>query len=250
MERIESVQNPTIKRLKALKNKKGRQEADGLFLVEGESCVEEALVYGQVECILARRETPLTQEAEHRGVRVILVSDRVLEAVASVKTAQEVLAAARLMKRPFPLSPGLFVAMEDVQDPQNVGAILRTADAAGAAGAILSPDCADVTGPKAVRASMGSVFHLPIWTPEEFLFGLRELQEAGVQIVAGSLHGQQGGPLPKNACILIGNEARGLSKEALELADLRYTIPIYGQAESLNAGVAAGILLYRAKEGC
>lgn len=142
------------------------------------------------------------------------------------------------------------MALEDVADPQNVGTILRTADAVGAAGVLLSGKCADYTSPKAVRAAMGSTFHLPIEVAEDFCGRLSALKRAGVRLLGGHLRGVEAMPGEReNLCVIIGNEARGMSENAAQLCDYLVKIPIYGKAESLNAAVAAGILLYRCKEG-
>lgn len=250
IETISSLQNPYIKLLRSLKSKKER-ETHGLFLAEGEKCAWEALEADAAECLLATEESPLTEAAEAQGVRTILCSERVMEAVSDAKNPQ---GAAAVVKRQALMQQGkelgqLLIALESVADPQNVGTMIRTADAAGAGAVLVSQDTADFTGPKAVRASMGSVFHLPIVVCQDFYGTLAQLRAEGVTLVAGDLAGQGTLAPMKRCCILIGNEARGLTEQALAQADVRYKIPIYGRAESLNAAVAAGILLYQVREG-
>ena len=150
--------------------------------------------------------------------------------------------------KPF-LPAGVLVALEDVADPTNVGAIVRTADAIGAAGVLLSAGCADATSPRAVRASMGSLFHVPVRVAEDFPAALSALKGEGWRMVGGHLRGQDRLRPAEKSCLLIGNEARGLTPAASALCDDLVKITIYGQAESLNASVAAGILLYRLREG-
>lgn len=249
MERITSTKNEYIKLLRSLKQKKGREET-GLFLAEGDKCAAEALCYARVQTLIAAlAEHPLAKQAEQKGVRVICVSQAVMEAVSDVKTPQSAIAVVYKQQGRLP-ERGLFVALEDVADPQNVGTILRTADAVGAAGVLLSGKCADYTSPKAVRAAMGSTFHLPVEVAEDFQGRLSAMKKAGVRLLGGHLQGVQAMPGQReNLCVIIGNEARGMSGSAARLCDYLVKIPIYGKAESLNAAVAAGILLYRCKEG-
>ena len=249
MEQITSTKNEYIKLLRSLKQKKGREET-GLFLAESDKCAAEALSNAKVQALLTTQEQhPLAIQAEQKGVRAVLVSQAVIEAVSDVKTPQSAIAVVQKQQGRLP-EQGLFVALEDVADPQNVGTILRTADAVGAAGVLLSGKCADYTSPKAVRAAMGSVFHLPVEVAEDFQGRLSAMKKAGVRLLGGHLQGVQAMPGQReNLCVIIGNEARGMSPDAAQLCDYLVKIPIYGKAESLNAAVAAGILLYRCKEG-
>ena len=249
MEQITSTKNEYIKLLRSLKQKKGRAET-GLFLAESDKCAAEALRHAKVQALLTTQaQHPLVTQAEQKGVRVILASQAVMEAVSDVKTPQSAIAVVQKQQSSLP-GQGLFVALEDVADPQNVGTILRTADAAGVAGVLLSGKCADYTSPKAVRAAMGSTFHLPIEVVEDFCGRLSALKKAGVHLLGGHLRGAEAMPDEReNLCVIIGNEARGMSENAAQLCDYLVKIPIYGKAESLNAAVAAGILLYRCKEG-
>ena len=249
MEQITSTKNEYIKMLRSLKQKKGREET-GLFLAESDKCAAEALNDAQVQALLTTQaQHPLVTQAEQKGVRAILVSRAVMEAVSDVKTPQSAIAVVQKRQSSLP-EQGLFVALEDVADPQNVGTILRTADAVGAAGVLLSDKCADYTSPKAVRAAMGSTFHLPIEVTEDFCGRLSALKKAGVRLLGGHLRGVEAMPGERETlCVIIGNEARGMSENAAQLCDYLVKIPIYGKAESLNAAVAAGILLYRCKEG-
>lgn len=246
MEQIQSAKNAFIKKVRSLKQKKYRDET-GLFLAEGDKCAKEALQAGRAEALLTTKEDhQLAIQAEREGIRTVFVPRLVMETVCEIKSPQEVLAVAKKAALPLPRE-GLFVALENVSDPQNVGTILRTADAVGAAGVLLSGRCADYTSPKAVRAAMGSTFHLPIQTTDDFSACLLEFKQNGVFLVGGHLQGIAAPGLLKgggSACVVIGNEARGMSKEASELCDCLVKIPIYGRAESLNAAVAAGILLY------
>ncbi len=241
---ITSTTNPYIKELKTLSDKKGRRS--GRFIAEGEKCAFEALSYGEVERLLVTDpDDPLVMLSEEKGVMPICVTDAVMSAVSGVKTPPGAIAVAVRTECSLPSPHGLFVALEDVADPQNVGAIIRTADAAGAACVLVSSGSADYTSPRAVRASMGSVFHLPIVVCESLYDTLSELKHAGMCITGTHLKGS--GELGEHSSVaaVIGNEARGMSDRLSSLCDVLYKIPMRGRAESLNAAVAAGIVIYR-----
>lgn len=250
---ITSTQNSFIKTLKTLKSKKGRVE-NSLFLAEGVKCAKEAIDYGFASALLTVNPSSfLCSCAEEKNIDVYIVTPAIMQTVSDSKTPQEALCVClrrfsrKLAENTF--KNHLFVALEDVSDPQNVGTIIRTADAAGAGCVLLSADCADFTSPKAIRASMGSVFHIPVITSGDFICDLKELKKAGIKLIAGHLKGS--GILKKGDknCVVIGNEARGLSDECSLLCDVLYKINIYGKAESLNAAVAAGILMYKIIDG-
>ena len=135
------------------------------------------------------------------------------------------------------------MALDRVQDPGNLGTILRTADAMGAAGLLLGGGCADPFGPKVLRSTMGSVYHIPLWQGE-LTAELAKLREAGFSLICGHLAGTEVLPEVGDKCVLIiGNEGSGVSDEVADMCK-KYRLPMYGRAESLNASVAAGILMY------
>ena len=137
--------------------------------------------------------------------------------------------------------------LEDLQDPGNVGTILRTADAAGFDGALLSPDCADCFSPKVLRATMGSIFRVGLSFPPSLPEALAEMQQKGYDILCSQLDGTPFYERPHISAsfvLVIGNEGRGISDAVKETATLRLRLPMRGGAESLNAAVAAGIMMY------
>ncbi len=143
----------------------------------------------------------------------------------------------------------LFIILEDIQDPGNLGTIFRTAEAAGADGVIMSSWTADIYNPKTIRSTMGSVYRVPFFHVDQMEEAVRRLQKAGVAVYAAHL----GGTAAYDACdyqkstaFLIGNEAKGLREETAACADARITIPMAGKVESLNAAVASSILLFEA----
>lgn len=244
---ITSSQNAFVKSAKSLATKKGRAQS-GLFLVEGEKCVGELLAF-RPDILQSLIVTDgLFQETAERaagmGRRVRRVLPHVMSAICDCETPQGVAAIASVPQGGR-IAGGFVVALDDVQDPSNVGAIIRTADAGGCAGVVLSAGCADAYAPKAVRASMGSLFHLPVLRAELPVFAA-SLLSRGYSVACADLSGDEEFALDaKKTCLVIGNESRGVSAQLLALATDRIRIPMSGRAESLNAAVAAGILIYK-----
>ena len=247
---ITSAKNETVKKLRSLRTKKGRKET-GLHLIEGERLVFDAIASGaELETVLvAEGNADIEKRLEEAGVSYTLVSEEVLASVCDTDSPQGVCAS---VKTPDTTPPerypeGLIVALDRLQDPGNLGTILRTADAFGAAGLLLSEGCVDPFSPKSLRAAMGSTYHIPVWQGE-LVTELDKLSAQGFALVCGHLKGREALPeLPRNRVIIIGSEANGASDEAAERAYL-YRLPMKGRAESLNAAVAAAILIYKLSE--
>ena len=254
MDRIQSAANPLIKRLRSLREAKARA-ATGEFLVEGEVMIREALSCGLIPTdALAEAESALTQALSRAGARVRLADRRAIEAACDTQTPQGVCAAFGMPANTrVPEDARLVVALDGVQDPGNVGTILRTADAAGFDAILLTGECADPYSPKVQRASMGSGFRVPM-AAAAFPEALCEFQKKGFRVIVSSLDGD---PLYSRApsreddrlILVVGNEARGVSRPVQAIADERVKIPMRGRAESLNAAVAAGILMYELTRG-
>ena len=235
------------------------REETGRFLVDGVRLVEEALrAAAPVEHLLvaADPENPrlaaLLDEARGRGIPIVDVAPHVLAAVSEVETPQGVVAVVR--RTPAALEPLLvrldllLLIVDRVQDPGNLGTMIRTADAAGASAVVLLPGTVDPLNPKVVRASMGSLFYLPVteWSGERLRTALHE---RGVRLVATDAGGTvdfRDTDYRRPLAIAVGNEGEGLSREWREAADAVVRIPIFGRAESLNVAVAAALVLYEA----
>ena len=178
------------------------------------------------------------------GANVHLVKRNVMKNLTNTETPQWVCATIKTPETSVPnvYPEGLIVALDRVQEPGNLGAIIRTADAMGASGILIGEGCADQFAPKPVRASMGSIYHIPIWRGDLFE-ELKRLSDTHVLICA-HLKGSSGLPDPTKSCVLvIGNESAGVSDDIANMCSL-YKLPMYGFAESLNASVAAGIIIY------
>lgn len=248
-EHITSLKNPKILTWKALKERKGRRET-GCFLVEGRKMVEEALASSfPVEMVLADGERMAEFELPPH-VPVTTMPSHVLAAVCDTKTPQGIAAVVR-MQEPPALGSRL-VALDGVQDPGNVGTILRTADAAGFDGVLLSQQCADVFSPKVLRATMGSIFRMAIRVTDDLPGALTALQAQGFSVISSQLDGTpfySREPVGERFALVIGSEGNGVTDAVKAVATHRVKLPMRGGAESLNAAVAAGIMMYELTRG-
>lgn len=244
---IESTKNELVKRTKALAAKKCRTET-GLHFLEGDKLVREAVVSGVNfrDAFIEEGHDLMFAILEGAGANVHLVSRPVMKALTNTTEPQWVCATVETpsVKVPDLYPHGLIVVLESVQDPGNIGTIIRTADAFGASGVLVNDECADPFAPKPVRASMGSVYHLPIWYGD-IGSELMRMKKMDYTLVCGHLDGSEELPeAGENIALIIGNEGHGVSDAVSELC-IKYRLPMYGMAESLNASVAAGILIYQ-----
>ncbi len=246
-ERITSRSNPLVKHIRVLASSGSYRREAGRFLCDSPKLLEEALRWGApirtVVCTEPEALPPLPA-----GVECVAVSDAVMEAVSPMKTPQGVLFLCELPAAQLPdeLDGRHYAVLDGVQDPGNVGTVLRTADAFGADGLFLLPGCADPYSPKTVRASMGAIFRCPVWQ-----CGAKELKELlqrsglplyGAALRDDTLDARQADY--RRAAVAIGSEGRGLSPEVLALCDATVRIPMEPTCESLNAAVAAAVLLW------
>jgi len=240
-----------LKLVKNLLEKRSARRKEGRFVVEGPHLVEEA--GGKVECLVYSENIPEVKKLEEQGVPAYKISRQQFEELSGVEAPQGVLAVVKEFNYSFRdllrAEKTLIVYCLGVQDPGNLGTIIRSADAFGATGVILSKGTVDLYNPKVVRSSMGSLFHLPIITSEDDNETIKYLREHKVKIVAaaGSAKKDIASVSLKGAvAILMGNEGAGLAKSIVEVADEAVRIPMAGRAESLNVGMAASVLLYEA----
>jgi TrmH family RNA methyltransferase len=257
---LENPRSPRVRAVAKLTKRSARTET-GLFLLEGPQSVREALTY-QPSAIIELFATPVVWEkhpdirakASDAGIDVEFVTEYVLNAMADTVTPQGLVAVAQQMPTSvrdiFAASPRLVAICEEVRDPGNLGTIIRAADAAGADAVVLTGRTVDPYNPKVVRATTGSLFHLPFSVGAELADVVDRAHAAGLDIVAADVKGDDllaaraEGALAKPTAWLFGNEARGLEDDALELADRVLRLPIFGRAESLNLATAASVCLY------
>lgn len=218
----------------------------GEFLAEGPQAVREALAVGAVLEVFA---TVAFDDWRVDGVVWSTVSEDELADIADAVTPQGIVARCRNVVRPLsalPTGSRLVAVGVDVRDPGNAGSIIRAADAAGADAVVFAGDSVDPLNPKAVRATVGSLFHLPVLVERDVAGALSALQASGLTLLAADAGGETSlfdAELSAPSAWLFGNEAHGLGDVAA-LADTRVAIPIYGKAESLNLATAAAVCLY------
>jgi RNA methyltransferase, TrmH family len=255
-----SVRSGRVKAARKLLRRACRAE-QRLFLAEGPQAVREALALD--DCVrevyavasAGRAHPGLRAAADRSGVPWHLVDDAALAALAETVTPQGLVAVCRLVDVPLADllagAPRLLAVCADVRDPGNAGAVIRCADAAGAGGVILAGSSVDPYNGKAVRASAGSLFHLPVTVSGEAAGALAGVQDAGLLVLAADGAGETDldhavdeGLLAAPHAWLFGNEAHGLPDDLAARADHRVRIPIHGRAESLNLATAAAVCLY------
>ena len=261
---IESAANPLIKRIRALGQRKGREQAGACFVegiqavwqaVDAGATIETLIVAPDLLTSVAAREMVARQQAA--GIAVAEVSASVYERIA---TRENPSGLAAIIPIPISITPrdlaslvvtptSLFVALHDIGNPGNLGTILRTVDAVGGSGAILIGDTTDPYHPNAVKASVGTLFRLPIVQTDRIADVMEWSRAHGISVVTTSARATQEHwqvVYPSPLLMLFGNEGRGLPREIVERGDLAVQIPMHGSASSLNLAVAAGVLLYEA----
>ncbi len=255
---LENPRSPRVRAVAKLTKRAARQET-GLYLLEGPQAAREALVW-RPDTLIELYATPSAWE-KHQDIRdaasdadvdVEFASEAVIEAMADTVTPQGIIAVARQVPTSvrdiFADDPKLIVICEEVRDPGNLGTIIRAADAVGADAVILTGRTVDPFNPKVVRATTGSLFHLPVAVGIELADAAGRARSAGLRIVAADVGGEDfvdhRGTLAEPTAWVFGNEARGLDDDALALVDLSLRLPIYGRAESLNLATAASVCLY------
>ncbi len=253
---LTSLQNSLVKQVRKLHSPKERH-SQGLFLLEGTHLLQEALAVGYPLCSVCCTQEwqaahyELWEVACQQCDRAEIVSEEVLGALATTVQPDGVVATAKRDFHSVEVSfSGLVLALEAIQDPGNLGTMIRTAAAAGASGLWISKDSVDLDNPKVIRASAGQWFRLPMAVSEDLKATVQLAKNAGMQIAA---------TLPsatltywevdwcKPSLILLGNEGAGLSREIAAMADVTVNIPLSAGVESLNVAIAGALLLYEAQ---
>lgn len=252
VETISSLQNKTIKDTAKLVDKKYRQQT-GLFMLEGLKLVQELLDSAwQIDSVFLEQnlELPAAMQAQllERSVNLYYVTKEIIAKIADVSTAQGIIAIAKMQPQQMPDFPqdATVLLLENIQDPGNMGTIIRTAVATGISAIIVTPDCADIYSPKVVRSTMGGMLRLPIVTmPAQEALSFLQAHQFPVYVTsltnAASLYSAQ---FTGRAAIVLGNEANGVSSETLAHSPQRIFIPQIGKIESLNVSIAAGVIMY------
>lgn len=254
MQGITSKDNELVKHIKKLKDKKYRDMSneyviEGIKLV-GEAIQEKVAIKQIILCDDCEKNEAIPKDLMYEIAKqeCIYVSEKVFKYLTEVQTPQGILAIIEKNKKDIEIdyTEDIIVALDDVQDPGNLGTILRTVDSIGLTQILVSKGTADSYNPKVVRSTMGAIFRVKIIECENLKQTLKEIKKHKFKVVVSSLQTENSlyDMNYQKKVIVIGNEANGVEKEIQELADERIKIPMLGKTESLNASVATGIILY------
>lgn len=255
---IQSSTNKTIKYIKSLQLKKYRDEY-GRFAIEGEKLIKEALDYkASISMVLlsqsfaeSERHDELAADLKNRNIPLYYANDRSFKDAGETDTPQGVIAVAEKME--YSLDSIInedelcMVLLHEIRDPGNAGTIVRTADACGLDAVLLSKGSVDLYNGKTIRSTMGSLFHIPVIQNLDTLETILKLKAMKVITIGADPHSSTNCielPSYKKSAIIIGNESQGICSEISSMLDQNAAIPMPGRAESLNAGIAASIMIY------
>jgi TrmH family RNA methyltransferase len=254
---ITSKDNSTVKYLRSLSDPKQRKK-EGTFLIEGIKMVEEAL-HGGAEVKMVVAAPALVQHhgknilklAETRSVEILWISEKIMDAVAETMTPQPVMAVLQMKEHfeheLFAHSSRLIIICHRLQDPGNLGTIIRTAEAVNAAGVVITPNTVDPYNTKTVRASMGSILRVPVVRITEISAFIKKCKQEGFQTIAMALGGKKAPfdlDLTKPTAVIVGQEGSGLPEDILADVDQRIRIPMAETIDSLNVAIASAVILY------
>ena len=260
MDKITSIGNKLVKEVRDLEKKAKSRRESGLFIAEGERLCSEIPAESIVRIFITENYqgrlpegvvSDKTGDAGNRSsqkVPVFRVSDSIMEYMSDTKTSQGILAVVR-QKHYTSLSGDLFIILDTLQDPGNMGTIFRTAEAAGVSGIIMNRNCVDIYSPKVVRATMGAMFRMPFIISDDLSAEILKMKSKGITMYAAHLKGEKNHfefDYRKPSAFMIGNEGNGLNDEIAALSDEYLRIPMMGKTESLNAAIAATVLMYEA----
>jgi len=240
---INSVKNEHIKFLNKLKQKKYRDEF-GLYLIEGIKIINEAVENNEeIVYLIYQKDFKADYiDAKYR----ICASESVIKNISSLKSPQEIIAAVKIKNTNNVISGSKWVLLDEIKDPSNAAAIVRSADCAGFCGVVFADNSVDVYNEKFLRACMGSNYHIKLIQNQNACKQVEYFKDNGYYITGAALNGDEKADINRDKVLLIiGNESKGISESILNKCDCLVKIPIYGKAESLNAACAASVLMYK-----
>ena len=246
---IESKNNNLFKEIKKLKEKKHRIKSNK-YLIEGLRFVEEAIKSKvSIDSIIFtesfKEKNPELFLKINENIKLIQMNEALLKQLCSTENPQGIVGVINMQNKELK-SGELVVLVDKVQDPGNMGTIIRTAHAAGAAGIVMTKGTVDIYNDKTLRSTMGSIFYIPI-VEDDSLDLVKSLKKEGYKLVVSSLQGKNNfveENLQGKVMIAVGNEGNGVSDEVYDIADIKVKIPMPGEAESLNVAVATSIMIY------
>ncbi len=250
---INSKDNALIKTIKRLQTSSRQRKKENCFVIEGLRLLDDAadnnvafshLLYTEE---FAKKNPEYLKKFIEISEKVFVINEKLFASICDTLTPQGVMAVAQMQENDVKNIDrlGKYIALENLQDPSNVGAICRTAEALGLSGIFVSSDSCDIYSPKVLRSSMGTVLRLPIFVLEDLP---KELKETSLTVYASVVHGEaeKVGEIEflGGSVVVIGNEGNGLSEEMIKVSDKKITIQMNGRAESLNAAAAASIIMW------
>ncbi|MBF0926442.1 MAG: RNA methyltransferase [Clostridiales bacterium] len=241
---ITSKDNEIIKNIKKLKEKKYRLDT---YIVEGIKMVKEAISENQeIELIAIREDFKI--DFDTKKIKIVTISNKIFNDISDVKTPQGILAVIKKnQNNQIETNSDYILALDSLQDPGNMGTIIRTADSANINQIIINKTTVDPYSPKVIRSTMGAIYRTNIIEVEDLKATLKEMKLKGFQIITTDLKATQSIydiNYNNKTVVVIGNEANGVSQEILQTADKKVIIPMLGKTESLNASIAASIMIY------
>ncbi|MDD6795226.1 MAG: RNA methyltransferase [Clostridiaceae bacterium] len=249
---IESKDNKIFKEAKKLKDRRGRNKSSK-YIIEGFRLVEEAFKAGlEIDYLLLSGEGKEKFDSflgnySNEYLKIYEISENLLKELCSTEKPQGIVAVVAMKKADYSKKGDFYLLCDKVQDPGNLGTIIRTAHAAGVDGIILTKGTVDVYNDKTIRSTMGSLFHVPIIMDTEDNQFTKELLSEGFSLLATSLEGDKDffeEDLRGKVIVSVGNEGNGVSEEIYSLADKKVKVPMPGGAESLNVAIATSVILY------
>lgn len=241
---ITSKDNEIIKNIKKLKEKKYRLDT---YIVEGIKMVKEAISENQeIELIAIREDFKI--DFDTKKIKIVTISNKIFNDISDVKTPQGILAVIKKnQNNQIETNQEYILVLDSLQDPGNMGTIIRTADSANINQIIINKTTVDPYSPKVIRSTMGAIYRTNIIEVEDLKTTLKEMKSKGFQIITTDLKATQSIydiNYNNKTVVVIGNEANGVSQEILQTADKKVIIPMLGKTESLNASIAASIMIY------
>ena len=253
---ITSSSNKLIKDIKCLHKKKGRWN-EKCFFIEGTRSIDQCMSSdGKIKYVVYSSELlgedglMLLKHIENQDYSTYQVTEKIFKEISDTDSPQGILAVVEFNEYILEESlkeDNFFIVLDRVQDPGNLGTIIRTADAFGANGVIVTSGCVDVYNPKTIRSTMGSIFQIPIIHIGNISEAIDSLKDKGISVISSSLETDKylyDIDLKSDCALVIGNEGKGISEEVIKSSDQLVKIPMSGDAESLNAAIASGVLMY------
>ena len=257
MKRITSKDNPTVKHIVRLMKSSAYRKENESYVIEGLRLCTDALESGaDIQTVLfseqsAKKNHELIRQFVEVCESTFIFSDKLFSQISDTRTPQGIMCVCRKTEKEFHFEQnGVYLGLEHIQDPSNMGTILRTAEALGIKGVILTENCCDIFSPKVLRGTMGAIFRLPVYECKHMAEEVRRMNRQQITTIATALHSNSlsiteiTDEQKKSCAVIIGNEGNGLEQETIDECQIKAVIPMKGKAESFNASTATAIVLW------